>query len=93
MKEFIRGRNYIGLQQPKEAEAFVIGVPYTYRWRLYGYVVRGHLDYSSNPGYTALLPVSVKTIVLVVLLKEKPRMMNIPQTEGLLKTLPASTDV
>jgi hypothetical protein len=69
MKEFIGGRNYIGLQQPKEAEAFVIGVPCTYRRRLHGYVVRRHLDYSSNPAFTAL-PVSVKTIALVVLLEE-----------------------
>jgi hypothetical protein len=46
------------------------------------------LDYSSNPGYTALLPVSVKTIALVVLPEEKPRLMNTPHTKGLLKKLP-----
>jgi hypothetical protein len=40
MKEFIGGRNYIGLQQPQEAEAFVIGVPCGYRERLHGYPVR-----------------------------------------------------
>ena len=53
MKEFIGGRNYFGLQQPKQAETFVIGAPCTYRGRLHGYVVRRHLDYSSNLGSTA----------------------------------------
>jgi hypothetical protein len=92
MKEFIGGRNYIGLQQPKEAEAFVIGVPCAYWGRLHGYVVRGHLDYSSNPAYTALLPVSVKTVALALLLEEKPHLMNTSLTRRIAENTPASTD-
>jgi hypothetical protein len=39
------------------------------------------------------LPVSVKTIALVVLLEEKPRLMNIPQARGIAENTPASTNV